>query len=503
MHRRIDLEHPKLLFEVPWEQDCQFRTNPAVLTSLLQEQVPVLSFVEWEVTNVEPGRAESLLPLNAQSTNQHFTHQAALLLLAADYTGGVALGSLMTGWPVVGVHPITSSQSISLWLLKGEIKYMRPSVGDLTISAEVDHGRRDRIGKRFLRGRPVIESLQIHFRNGDIDVAEATLTYFAQQSESLRSDGSNPDKVNTLYELKLTSSAELIAGVRAQESGEHFDDPYAAQMAGQHGLALAKRFCERSPQLAGMVAARTRHLDQEIMRFIQQGGRDLVILGVGWDMRPFRLDIPEGMRVYELDFPTTLRERRRRIADLAIQDRDGVQRIEVPIDLRTKDLECVLQPYLDCSKPVFVAWEGMSMYFQDEEVAAMLQGMQPLFTHPESRLWVDLVDKKAVDHPEEFPEEVQAFMRGMQILGEPFTFGTNSAKELMEANGFHCCQAVPSDTFLQGKTDPIYSVYNFCVASAKRLAAESRGDFAELHPSEELPEPISRRIRSAEKHTEN
>ena len=43
-----------------------------------------------------------------------------------------------------------------------------------------------------------------------------------------------------------------------------------------------------------MVAARTRHLDMQILEFVCSGGRDLVLLGAGYDMRPFRLSLPAG-----------------------------------------------------------------------------------------------------------------------------------------------------------------------------------------------------------------
>jgi methyltransferase (TIGR00027 family) len=490
-HYRFDPAQETPLFEVPWEQDKEYRTNPQVLTTLLREQVPVLEFVNWKVTAVEPGMAESVLPLNPQSTNQHFTHQAALFLLAADYTGGIALGSLMTGWPVVGVHPVRSSKSIALWLIKCEIKYLRPSVTDLTISAEIEPERFSRILRRFQAGKAVLESIPVYFRNGSVPVAEAALTYFARQSQKLRADGTSPEKVNVLYRLKLTSSAELIAGVRARESGELFHDPYAAQMAEQHGLALADRFCQRSPQLGGMVAARTRHLDLEVLKYAARGGRNLVILGVGWDMRPFRLDLPAGMRVFEVDFPTTLAERRQRITSLGIAEQPGITRIEVPLDLRSAPLASALREKLDFQAPIFIAWEGMSMYFEEDDVRAILQGMHPLFKHRESRLWVDLVDRQAVTSPELFPSEVQEFMRGMQILGEPFTFGADSIKDFMADNGFKCHEVVNSDLFLNGRKDPVYSLYKFCVASGDAVSAIEGASFWKIHATEELPEPIT------------
>lgn len=453
------------LFEICWEQDRQFRMDPATVTSLLREQVPVLDFVQWEVTAIEPGSTESVLPLNPQSTNQHFTHQAALFVLAGDYTGGTALASLLTGWPVIGVHPVTSPQSVSMWLLRAEIKYMRPSVADLQVSAKIDPGLHDRIQKRFLAGQTVIEQIVIEYRNGENLVGEATLTYFARQSDKLRSEGISTARVNSLYELKLTSSAELIAGVRASENGQLYDDPYAGPMAGQHGLALAKRFCERSPQLGGMVAARTWHLDTAISNFVASGGRDIVVVGVGWDMRPFRLPLPAGTRFYELDFPTTLAERARRLEQHGLVVPEGITCKPIPIDLRTMSVADVLQDEIPVDVPVFVAWEGMSMYFQESEVRAILEGMMPVLRHRDSLLWLDLVDRKAVEHPEEFPESIRNFMRGMQILGEPFTFGHDLIGEFLQSAGLRSLEVVPSDVCLHGRKDPVYEIYKFCLAS--------------------------------------
>jgi len=464
---RFDPSSESKLFDVSWESDRGFRMNPATVSALLREQVPVLEFVNWRVTSIEFGTTESLLPLNPQSTNQHFTHQAALFLLAADYTGGTALASLLSGWPIVGVHPVTSAMSASLWLLKGEIRYLRPSVADLTVSARIDDHRCERIRGRFASGKPVIETINIKFFNGDVSVAEATATYFVRQSAKLRSEGVGEKQVNTLYELKLTSSAELIAGVRARQNGRLFQDPYAADMAGQHGMALATRFCERSPQLGGMVAARTWHLDAQLANFLAAGGRDVVIVGVGWDMRPFRLEFPPGTRIYELDYPTTLAERRRRLEQLGIQDPPGVTRVEIPIDLRTMSVASVVQGHLPSGAKVFLAWEGMTMYFQQDEVCSILAGMLPVLAQADSLLWCDVVDYKAVHNPHAFGKSVYEFMRGMQILGEPFTFGVISVEEFLRDNGLRCHEVVTSDVCLGGNDDPVYSVYRFCVASAQ------------------------------------
>ncbi len=464
---RLDPGHAVPLFEVSWEEDSRYRTNPTVLTELLWEQVPVLEFVKYRVTSIDPGAATGVLPLNAPSTNQHFTQQAALIVLAADYTGGTAILSLTPGWPVIGVHPVTSSKSMALWLLKVDIKYLRPSVADLVVTAQVDPASQERIRRRFLAGQSVIESVPMDFWNGDTKVATATLTYFARQTDALRNDGIEGRKINALYELKLTSSAEMIAGVRARENGTIYEDPYAAEMAGQHGVALATRFCERLPELGGMVAARTHHLDREILRFLEGGGRNLILLGVGWDMRPFRLPMPVGTCVYELDFPTTLAERKTRLHELSVDKPAGITRIDVPIDLRTMPVDTALEPYLDLDEPAFVAWEGMSMYFEEDEIEEVLTGIRGVLRNPQSRLWVDLVDRKAVKTPEACADGIEAFMRGMQILGEPFTFGVDSVETFMESNGFECQAVATSGTFLGAGAGPVHDLYKFCVASGQ------------------------------------
>ena len=478
-----------------WEEEKKFRYNCEILTSLLRDQVPVLDFVKWKVAFIEQGRAHTVLPLIASSTNQHCTHQASLFFLAADYTGGIALASLIPNWPVIGVHPVAPSEkSMALWLVKGEIKFFRPSVGSMDITAQVEPERHDRVWKRYTQGKTVLETITVHFHNGDVEVAEANMTYYARQSDKLRSDGVSPDKVNILYQHKLISSAELIAGVRARESGGLFEDPFAMRIAGEHGIALAARFCEKSPQLGGMVAARTRHLDMQIAEFVRNGGRDLVLLGAGYDMRPFRLKLPAAMHVYELDFPTVLIDRQRRLDEYGVKTPDGMTRIQVPIDLRMTRLATALEGIVDFTSPIFIAWEGMSMYFEEAEVREMLAGMAPLLRNNRSRLWMDVVDERVVLQPEMFPE-VDAFLMGMKLLGEPFVFGVKSPAEFMESNGFHCHQAVSSDVFLGERTDPVYSIYHFCTASVETalVAGAIPGEEREwaAHPAHlTLPTPM-------------
>ncbi len=104
------------------------------------------------------------------------------------------------------------------------------------------------------------------------------------------------------------------------------------------------------------------------------------------------------------------------------------------------------------------------MYFDEQKSKPSWQ-VFGRFCRTRSRLWVDLVDRDPIRAPEDFAPEVLSFVRGMQILGEPFIFGVNSVKGFMEANGFTCQQVVSSGTFLNGDSDDVHDLYRFCVAS--------------------------------------
>ena len=60
-------------------------------------------------------------------------------------------------------------------------------------------------------------------------------------------------------------------------------------------------------QAAAYVALRTRFFDDELLRAArEQGIRQIVILAAGMDARAYRLDWPEGTRLFELDHSEVL-----------------------------------------------------------------------------------------------------------------------------------------------------------------------------------------------------
>ena len=114
---------------------------------------------------------------------------------------------------------------------------------------------------------------------------------------------------------------------------------------------------------------RTFALDQDVVRFAQSGGRQLVLLGAGLDARALRLR-SLGLRVFEVDHPATQARKRELLGDAATFvgwdfERDPLRLLPG----RLCDLG-YLREERGC-----VVWEGVSMYLSEAanaETFAML-----------------------------------------------------------------------------------------------------------------------------------
>ena len=449
-------------FEAKFEQDYKTRINPALMTQLLHQAVPVLEHVEWKITRVGFGFTETVLPLNVETTNQHGTHQAALISLSADYTGGMALTTLLTGVPLSGIHKCRPEEAASLWLASMNVKYLSPSTGHLTGTCKIDEETIEKIRSRYFQGKRVLVSLPIEFTSNGQKVATAELKYFAQPTSQLL----NPsDKPSALFKQKIKASARMIAGVRASDDPNakiRVDCPHAADAAGPHGALLAKKLRTALPQLTDMVLARTQHIDQTINEM--QNVEQVVMLGAGLDMRPFRFASrsPE-IKFFEIDLPDMLEERERVIAEMDDSQLQNPKRFSIAADFLKDDVAQLLQaqPSFDPAAKTLFIYEGCSMYFTEEENLSLLKNIWKLSQHPESQIWCDLVTESVVNGKTNRPE-ITAFLNRMEDLGESFIFGSDAPSELLAAIGCEATSQKTSRQFLETE-EPIFDVYQFCV----------------------------------------
>ena len=212
----------------------------------------------------------------------------------------------------------------------------------------------------------------------------------------------------------LGATARWTASARAQESARAdrlFNDPWAAALAGKQGAAW---LATRSGNVAPMVI-RTRYFDEFLQRVVEQPGlRQIVLVAAGLDTRAYRLDWPEGTRLFELDQPAVLQYK----VDVlqAARAKPTCARQPVEADLMGDWVTPLIAGGFDSTQPSVWLLEGFLFYIPNEAILQILDRISSL-SAPKSWLGFDIVNGLTLIHTITHPWiEMQAQM-GAPWLG--------------------------------------------------------------------------------------
>ena len=187
-----------------------------------------------------------------------------------------------------------------------------------------------------------------------------------------------------------------VAAVRALETARPdrlFADPLAAAFADAGGLAPgAGPGGRRGAALRVWVVARTVFLDDLLAEAGQQGCRQVVLLGAGFDARAFRLPWRPGTRCFEVDTPDVLGPKDQVIA--AERAVPGCERLVVPCDLRDDWPAALRAAGLDPARPTAWIAEGLLVYLAPADVDRLLDTITGLSV-PGSRLGLTMTTREA------------------------------------------------------------------------------------------------------------
>ncbi len=204
------------------------------------------------------------------------------------------------------------------------------------------------------------------------------------------------------------------------------DDPFGMRFAGGLSAALARaalrhpralaRVLSRTSPLSRFVAymqVRTRVLDDVLVDFARGGGRQVVLLGAGFDCRAarFRGELARAT-VFEVDFPATQHKKR------ATLDGTESARVEyVAWDFEQEPMSALparlSEQGLDPESPTLTIWEGVTMYLTEraiEDTVAAVRRLGP----SGSLLAMTYFDRARLRHPAS---------RIVALAGEPWRFG--------------------------------------------------------------------------------
>lgn len=250
-------------------------------------------------------------------------------------------------------------------------------------------------------------------------------------------------------------TAELMAVMRALEStrpagSRLFEDPFAKHFVSWRWrlvLELSKAGLFRrgvdavydavaGPGPRPSAIARTKFIDDVLVESLAGVGQ-FVILGAGFDCRPYRMPLLENIGVFEVDRPDT--QRNKTGALKRVLGRLPSHVTFVPVDFERDDLgETLRGAGFGRDVPAAFLWEGVTNYLTAEAVDTTLRALR-LLAAPGSVLVFTYVDRAALVHDaaKRFPEATR-WIEGVRKRGEPWTFGLDPSevKEYLHARGF-------------------------------------------------------------------
>jgi methyltransferase (TIGR00027 family) len=190
-------------------------------------------------------------------------------------------------------------------------------------------------------------------------------------------------------------------------------------------------------------------MQQQVESAIEEGARQMLVLGAGFDTLCLRLAPRHGdVQFFEVDHPETSAAKARGVA----AEGQPENMIQIAADLGDRALSKVLSEdgRWDVSRPSVLLAEGLFQYLEDEEVRGLLReaaacttpGSRFVFTHkiPDGRKVLPMI---------------------LRVVGEPFKSAVRSEDlpEYIEGTGW----AMISDV----DTDPTHGIERYAVAERR------------------------------------
>ena len=179
----------------------------------------------------------------------------------------------------------------------------------------------------------------------------------------------------------------------------------------------------------GALVTRSRYIDDYLSECIRDGIKQLVILGAGYDSRPYRFEkLRDRVRVFEVDNYATQDIKKAKLAKMFGVLPNYVTFVPLDFTKETLEKRLVESSYDKMAKTLFIM-EGVAMYLNPEAMDSVLSFVTG-YSGLGSSIIFDYFYKSAIDRNE--------IERATVYLREKFTFGIEEGRieEYLRARGF-------------------------------------------------------------------
>ncbi len=212
--------------------------------------------------------------------------------------------------------------------------------------------------------------------------------------------------------------------------------------------------------------ARTKYIDELLQKAINNGAKQVLILGAGFDTRALRLDFLKTIPVIEIDHPNTSN-----FKQTVFKQRVG----ELPknvtycqIDFNTQSLDELAEKHaFDFTLPTTVIWEGVTNYLTADAVSSTFKFVSRFANS--SFVIFTYVHQNVLINPSLFLGG-EKLLADLDEIEERWTFGLqpNHVAEYLQQFGFTVLEDLGADDYrnkyLPNRTEKGYEFYRIAFA---------------------------------------
>ena len=188
--------------------------------------------------------------------------------------------------------------------------------------------------------------------------------------------------------------------------------------------------------------ARTRFIDDLVIENAKNGIEQYVILGAGYDMRAHRLDLPESLKIFEVDQPVV---QSKKISKLPreLSKLDNI--IYVNVDFANQSVsDRLIDAGFDQTKSSIFTLEGVTQYIAKDAFNSTLREIARLAIGTQAIFFLSYVDELLNQNPEACfgngypnPAKKARLIKNLSILVH-FSHKPLILYKRIKAD-FHCC----------------------------------------------------------------
>ena len=231
-------------------------------------------------------------------------------------------------------------------------------------------------------------------------------------------------------------TAQYMALFRAIETARPsqkrlFDDPFASIFLDNRlkiivkissvppfGRLISSIIQKKGPGALSSGIARTKYIDDLLQQTSDDGVKQVIILGAGFDTRALRLKFLRNISVIEIDHPDTARFKIRKLKNIMDKSPRNVKYYQLDFNKQSLN-NLASKNNLDFDIPTTFIWEGVTNYLTQEAIDKTFQFIQKfqnvyvIFTY---------IDKIVLDYPKSFHGTEKIF-KNLKENEENWTYG--------------------------------------------------------------------------------